>query len=207
MSPAKKPSKAGTSREARRRNKQVTTAKKTTDRKKAAKAPAKKEPQKATRARPAKAEPAPTVAAPPERVAPRRKAPPKPPPSPAAEILPRRAPIAAAVAGSKLGAKWECFSCGAKFYDLGKDTPLCPKCGANQRNRPRTESRPKPVVGEPPAPRPERPIQIVEEDEEERDVVMDEDGLEIGIGPVDEEDFVGEEEEIEEEEEEPEAEG
>jgi hypothetical protein len=206
MSPAKKPSKAGTRRETRRRNKQVNTAKKTADRKKA-KAPAKKEPQKATRARPAKAEPTPTVAAPPERVAPRRKAPPKPPPSPAAEILPRRTPIVAAIAGSKLGAKWECFSCNAKFYDLGKDTPLCPKCGANQHERPRTEARPKPPVEEVAPPRPERPIQIIEEDEEEREVVMDEDGLEIGIGPVDDEDFVGEEEEIEEEEEEPEAEG
>jgi uncharacterized protein (TIGR02300 family) len=184
----------------------VTTAKKTADRKKA-KAPAKKEPQKATRARPARSEPAPTVAAPPERVAPRRKAPPKPPPSPAAEILPRRAPIAAAVAGSKLGAKWECFSCRAKFYDLGKDTPLCPKCGANQHDRPRVvEPRSKPVEEVAP-PRVERPIQIIEEDDEEREVVMDEDGLEIGIGPVDDEDFVGEEEDIEEEEEEPEAEG
>ena len=34
----------------------------------------------------------------------------------------------------KLGSKWECFSCGTKFYDLGKPTPLCPKCGANQND-------------------------------------------------------------------------
>lgn len=34
----------------------------------------------------------------------------------------------------KLGAKFECFSCGTKFYDLGKSEPLCPKCGANQKD-------------------------------------------------------------------------
>ena len=35
---------------------------------------------------------------------------------------------------SELGTKYECFSCGAKFYDLGKSEPLCPKCGANQKH-------------------------------------------------------------------------
>lgn len=34
----------------------------------------------------------------------------------------------------KLGAKFECFSCGTKFYDLGKSEPICPKCGANQKD-------------------------------------------------------------------------
>jgi uncharacterized protein (TIGR02300 family) len=34
----------------------------------------------------------------------------------------------------KLGTKYECFNCGTKFYDLGKSDPLCPKCGANQRD-------------------------------------------------------------------------
>jgi uncharacterized protein (TIGR02300 family) len=34
----------------------------------------------------------------------------------------------------KLGTKHECFNCGTKFYDLGKAEPLCPKCGANQRD-------------------------------------------------------------------------
>ena len=31
-----------------------------------------------------------------------------------------------------LGTKHECSSCGSKFYDLGKDEPICPKCGLNQ---------------------------------------------------------------------------
>ena len=34
----------------------------------------------------------------------------------------------------KLGTKFECFSCGTKFYDLGKSDPVCPKCGANQKD-------------------------------------------------------------------------
>ncbi|MEZ4292787.1 MAG: FYDLN acid domain-containing protein [Myxococcota bacterium] len=31
----------------------------------------------------------------------------------------------------KLGFKWSCFGCDAKFYDLGKEEPICPKCGAD----------------------------------------------------------------------------
>ena len=34
----------------------------------------------------------------------------------------------------ELGNKWECFSCGVKFYDLGRHEPICPKCGANQKD-------------------------------------------------------------------------
>lgn len=34
----------------------------------------------------------------------------------------------------ELGNKFECFSCHAKFYDLGRSEAICPKCGANQRD-------------------------------------------------------------------------
>jgi len=34
----------------------------------------------------------------------------------------------------KLGTKFECYNCSTKFYDLGKSDPLCPKCGANQKD-------------------------------------------------------------------------
>ena len=34
----------------------------------------------------------------------------------------------------ELGNKFECYSCGTKFYDLGKPQPICPKCGANQKD-------------------------------------------------------------------------
>lgn len=33
-----------------------------------------------------------------------------------------------------LGAKFECYNCGTRFYDLGKSEPICPKCGANQKD-------------------------------------------------------------------------
>ena len=36
-----------------------------------------------------------------------------------------------------LGLKWSCYECGAKFYDLNKPEPVCPKCGTDQRNRPK----------------------------------------------------------------------
>lgn len=32
---------------------------------------------------------------------------------------------------SKYGNKFTCWSCGTKFYDLGKPDPKCPKCGAD----------------------------------------------------------------------------
>ncbi|MHB8877018.1 MAG: TIGR02300 family protein [Myxococcaceae bacterium] len=44
-----------------------------------------------------------------------------------------------------LGNKFVCFKCSAKFYDLKKPDPLCPKCGADQRespaNKPPSEGR------------------------------------------------------------------
>lgn len=33
----------------------------------------------------------------------------------------------------ELGKKYTCYSCHTKFYDLGKPAPICPKCGADQR--------------------------------------------------------------------------
>ncbi|KAB2960107.1 MAG: TIGR02300 family protein [Thermoanaerobaculia bacterium] len=39
-----------------------------------------------------------------------------------------------------LGNKYECFSCGVRFYDLGKPAPICPKCGANQKDARKQEA-------------------------------------------------------------------
>ena len=41
------------------------------------------------------------------------------------------------IAVGQLGEKYVCFQCRAKFYDLGKPEPRCPKCGADQRDAPR----------------------------------------------------------------------
>ena len=67
----------------------------------------------------------------------------------APRALPGYAPARPASAAPKprLGYKWECFSCDAKFYDLGSPEPLCPRCGADQRKRPLP-----PAAGPAPAP-------------------------------------------------------
>jgi len=36
----------------------------------------------------------------------------------------------------KLGKRYACFQCGTKFYDLNRPEPLCPECGADQRQAP-----------------------------------------------------------------------
>ncbi len=55
-----------------------------------------------------------------------------------------------------LGNKFTCYKCSTKFYDLKKPAPVCPKCGADQREAPppksterkRSAPRPEPVVAE-----------------------------------------------------------
>ncbi|MGZ4779427.1 MAG: FYDLN acid domain-containing protein [Thermoanaerobaculia bacterium] len=55
----------------------------------------------------------------------------------------------------ELGRKYTCYSCHTKFYDLGKPTPICPKCGADQRDAEEapvttsSRSRRAPVIEEP----------------------------------------------------------
>lgn len=93
----------------------------------------------------------------------------------------------------ELGKKYTCYSCHTKFYDLGKPVPVCPKCGADQR-----DADDAPVVS---APR-SRTRVIVEEPVEEPDF-----GGEAEAASDDEEEDVIEdtgarEEEAEEEEEE-----
>ncbi|HEX2483886.1 MAG TPA: FYDLN acid domain-containing protein [Myxococcota bacterium] len=65
-----------------------------------------------------------------------------------------------------LGGRWECFRCSSKFYDLGKPDPICPKCGADQREKPRE----KPTPSTPPPEKPRRanvPMgSLLDEDEE-----------------------------------------
>jgi len=40
-----------------------------------------------------------------------------------------------------LGTKYTCFKCECKFYDLGAEEPLCPRCGADQRENPNPDPR------------------------------------------------------------------
>jgi uncharacterized protein (TIGR02300 family) len=46
------------------------------------------------------------------------------------------------MAGKELGTKHTCFKCGTKFYDFKKPEPLCPKCGADQRQSPAVKAPP-----------------------------------------------------------------
>ena len=49
------------------------------------------------------------------------------------------------MAKPELGMKRQCLSCGSKFYDLGRDPILCPKCGA-QFQIAQLQRRPEPVA-------------------------------------------------------------
>lgn len=45
-----------------------------------------------------------------------------------------------------LGKKHECSECGAKFYDLGKADPICPRCGTSvsgEDDEPKVKSKRK----------------------------------------------------------------
>jgi uncharacterized protein (TIGR02300 family) len=46
------------------------------------------------------------------------------------------------MAPKDLGNKHSCFKCQTKFYDLRKPVPLCPKCGADQRESPALKAPP-----------------------------------------------------------------
>jgi hypothetical protein len=87
-----------------------------------------------------------------------------------------------------LGLKWTCFRCSAKFYDLNKPEPLCPKCGADQRERPKEmppEPHPPPAKRATMAPMTrfldeEEPAAEFVEDDEDGAAELDLDTLENG---------------------------
>ena len=60
---------------------------------------------------------------------------------------------------SNLGRKFSCAECGAKFYDLGKERAVCPRCGADQ-----TELRSESTETEQAADDVERELRELEED-------------------------------------------
>jgi uncharacterized protein (TIGR02300 family) len=70
-----------------------------------------------------------------------------------------------------LGNKHVCFKCSTKFYDLKKPVPLCPKCGADQRESPALKAPPPDRRPRAAARKPEPEVDAVEVDE---DVALDE---------------------------------
>ncbi len=89
----------------------------------------------------------------------------------------------------ELGIKHVCFKCGAKFYDMKKPDPVCPKCGTNQRDSPALKPAGEPRRGRLAAvpkviePTPEEPEAVVAEEEEEEAESFEDDDAEL---PADE---------------------
>lgn len=74
-----------------------------------------------------------------------------------------------------LGTKHTCFKCSTKFYDMKKSAPICPKCGADQRESPALKAPPAERRARS-APRPVEPVDEVEAVEElDEDVEADDD--------------------------------
>jgi hypothetical protein len=79
----------------------------------------------------------------------------------------------------KLGNKFDCFSCGTKFYDLGKPEPVCPKCGANQKDASQGDS-----TATSQASRRKRKAEVAKAVELEEDEPIADIGDEEMVGPV-----------------------
>lgn len=77
------------------------------------------------------------------------------------------------MAAKDLGTKHACFKCGTKFYDMKKPAPICPKCGADQRESPALKPAPSERRVRAAA-RPVEPVAEVEVDELEDDDEADE---------------------------------
>jgi uncharacterized protein (TIGR02300 family) len=65
-----------------------------------------------------------------------------------------------------LGTKHLCFKCSTKFYDLKKPVPVCPKCGADQRESPAVKAPHAEKRARAAARKPEPEVEAVEGDEE-----------------------------------------
>lgn len=75
-----------------------------------------------------------------------------------------------------LGSKHLCFKCSTKFYDLKKPDPVCPKCGADQREataRP-TEGRRSRLSALPKIIEPIEPVEAEEVEDDDEDADEDE---------------------------------
>jgi uncharacterized protein (TIGR02300 family) len=89
------------------------------------------------------------------------------------------------MAKPELGVKRTCVACGAKFYDLGKQPAVCPKCGTEQpaeQPRPRRAALPpEEKVKKRPTPGTDVDSDDVEiEDVDTDDALEDADDLEDG---------------------------
>ncbi|MER2562404.1 MAG: FYDLN acid domain-containing protein [Myxococcaceae bacterium] len=83
------------------------------------------------------------------------------------------------MAAKDFGTKFVCFKCSTKFYDMKKPDPICPKCGADQREASATkasEGRRSRLSAAPKIIEPVEPVEGAEPaaDDEEVEVEADE---------------------------------
>jgi hypothetical protein len=90
-----------------------------------------------------------------------------------------------------LGTKHTCWKCETKFYDLRKAIPLCPKCGADQRESPALKAPVKEVKKAAPSKPAKIREPLLDEVQEDEDLLPeDEDGeTEEGLEDEDEEEL------------------
>jgi uncharacterized protein (TIGR02300 family) len=81
-----------------------------------------------------------------------------------------------------LGTKHVCYKCQTKFYDMKKPDPLCPKCGADQRESPALKPQPEGRRG-----RLAATPKVIEPIEPEEPAAAEEDEEDIEAFPDDEE--------------------
>ena len=86
------------------------------------------------------------------------------------------------------GTKRTCQSCAAHFYDMRKDTIICPKCGATYDPEAVLKSRRGRVVEKLTPVKPVEPVPVVEEEAETEDIGAAEEEEVIEGGVDDEKD-------------------
>jgi uncharacterized protein (TIGR02300 family) len=95
------------------------------------------------------------------------------------------------MAKPELGEKHTCVSCGARFFDLGKDPAICPKCATEQpAEQPRLKRQAplpdeakkvvKPVAADPD----DVDVEVADDDADE-DILEDADDLEDDADVID----------------------
>lgn len=88
-----------------------------------------------------------------------------------AALPPKSATPVELVAGDRsqrLGNKHLCYSCGARFYDMNRPEPVCPRCEANQLEKPKeVVEKPAPAGTPKPRPRAKELAYLDDEDETE----------------------------------------
>ncbi len=99
----------------------------------------------------------------------------------------------------ELGAKRQCQTCGAKFFDLSRDPILCPKCGAVFQALPlaRAPIRPSPAVPRDEVEADPAGVELVsleEAEPAEKPAAASEDDIEVDDTPADDTTFLEEEE-------------